>query len=306
MSSLRFLPLLPIVGALLLTGALPRHSRTSTAPSSALPPPAPVTGAAADPGATEALDQALDALAPARIGWLETVVWQRVRLPEGSFQADGRYLLAPDRRFRLELHTRQGKTEGDLLVVRDDDVLWEGWRVGGTGWKGVNCIDVRQVLETLGNSAASREELLQARSFRGVTPLLRDLRERLTWVRRATIQLGGEPCLELTGVWRPGVLAKLLPGGQPWPNSLPTLCRLYLDAASLWPRRVEWWGPSGRAAGKNAGGTLRLLAEMELRTPRFDQAIPDEVCASEFRFDPGTTTVKDRTDEFIAEFAMRK
>jgi hypothetical protein len=305
MSTSRFLPPILIVGTvLLLTGALPRHSRKSTrlALSSPLPAPAPIAaGTVAEPRALEVLEKALAALAPSKVAWLETTIWQRVRLPGCSFQVDGRYLLAPNRRFRLELHTHQGKTEADLLVVRDNDTMWQGWRVGATKWAGVNCVDVRRVLDTLNGSAdeSLREDSLQGRTFRGVTPLLGDLQARLTWVRLGTARLAGEECLELTGIWRQDAIRKMLPNGRPWPNDLPTLCRLYLDAASLWPRRLEWWGPRNP-------NSLRLLAEMELRSPQFNQALPKEACAREFQFDPGTTSVTDRTGDYIAEFAAKR
>ena len=104
MSTSRFLPPILIVGTvLLLTGALPRHSRKSTrlALSSPLPAPAPIAaGTVAEPRALEVLEKALAALAPSKVAWLETTIWQRVRLPGCSFQVDGRYLLAPNRRFR--------------------------------------------------------------------------------------------------------------------------------------------------------------------------------------------------------------
>src|SRR5882757_3490455 len=86
-----------------LTGAI--HSPAF--PSSAtLPLPPNVPNAAAE----QTLQRAIDAMTPERLGCLETRLWHKVTLPDLTYEAKGRYLMGPDRRFRLELQTQQGDT----------------------------------------------------------------------------------------------------------------------------------------------------------------------------------------------------
>src|SRR5262249_60445168 len=61
--------------------------------------------APADARAEAALDGALRALAEHRVRWLQADVWQQVDLPGFAYEANGRYLMGPGHRFRLEVRT---------------------------------------------------------------------------------------------------------------------------------------------------------------------------------------------------------
>jgi hypothetical protein len=306
MSWLRYLPIPLALAALgLLAAAWPRPSCPDVAadePLAALSqyPPIVPPARAPDPLALEALERALAALDPERVVWLETELWQRVRLPECSYEAEGRYLSAPGRRFRLELHTRQQGGASDLVQVGDGDALWQAMRRGQGPWAQATRVDLNKVQEHVEGSGSARlqAEFQQGPPTHGVVPLLRDLRQRLVWVRRAVVWVDGAECLELTGVWRPELTAALAPRGRPWPPGLASRCRLILDAESSWPRRVEWWGPG------DAGATERI-AEIEFRSPRLNEPLSEDRCDREFRFDPGKAEVKDRTDEFTAQLTAR-
>src|SRR5262245_41380903 len=119
----RFLPVpLLAAAALLLTGALSSRPTPEgpTAPSA--PPPQP------DAAAFQDLDQALEALNPARLTWVEAAVWQKVTLRDLTYQAEGRYLAGPDRCFRLELRTRLDGTGGEVRVVCDGTTVRQATR----------------------------------------------------------------------------------------------------------------------------------------------------------------------------------
>jgi hypothetical protein len=307
MWQLRYLPIpLGLASLWLLTAAMP-DAPPSSAPSAAAHPGAPTpplvpSNQAPDPLAAEALARAVDALAPDRAPWLTTALWQRVHLPSCTFTAQGRYLTAPGRRFRLELRTHQANGESELLAVGDGRRLWQAERLGRDGWAEVTSVDLDRIAAKLagpGGASQAQQELTEGAPTRGVTPLLRDLRDRLVWVGREVTTHDDQEYLELTGVWRHELFLHMAPGkGAPWPEGLARSCRLILDAESSWPRRVEWWGP-------DAGGATMLLAELEFRSPRVNEALTEEQCRREFHFDPGSATVKDRTDDFLGELLQR-
>ena len=276
-----------------LTGALHPWS-APTAPSAAtlpLPPNVP------DPAAERTLDRAAAAMAPERVGCVETKLWQKVTLPGLSFEANGRYLMGPGRRFRLEMRTKQGAVEATRLAVSDGTTWWEARRVGSGAGEGVTKLDVARLLaalDGLGEPARLRAEFSQGPRFGGMAPLLRNLRERMSWVKIEDVGQGGKPRRRLTGVWKPDPAAD-----GAWPAGLPRQCRLELDAATLWPARVEWWGPAADGAPNT------LLAQVEFRDPVARPALTPQQCAREFTFDPGRAPVVDLTDSLKADYAAR-
>jgi hypothetical protein len=267
----RVLPLpLVLAAVVLLTGALTPSPASRPEP----PPDAP------DPKAGALLDEALAALAADRSGWLETKVWQKVQAGELGYEADGRYLAGPGGCFRLDLATHVGHTDGRLLLVSDGTVLWQALRIGGPEWTSVRKMKTADLEDGRDTVPAA----LPASTFKGLVPLLCDLRGTLNWVRRETVRRSRVDLVKLTGVWPAEVSSALAPGGA-WPAGLPRQCRLYLDLHTLWPHRVEWWGP-GASAGADG-----LLVEMEFRDPVRNQPPPPARRAAEFQFDPGSTPV---------------
>jgi hypothetical protein len=301
--------LLAILGGsclVILSAALARTA-ASVAPApaaspfaEALPvPPAPAPRE--DAAAERCLEQALEALKPERVHWLETTIRQKVQLPGYAYEADGSYHLAPGQRFRMEMHTRCGETESTLLMVSDGRALWQGDRSGDGVWENVTRLNLSEVFghEVMNGPAGPRlrSEFLQRPHFQGMTPLLRNLRSRLVWARREVLHRAGEEQIRLVGVWPKKEVAKLAPPDEAWPIGLPRQCHLYLDARTYWPQRVEWWGPSD--------GAERLLVQMEFRNPVFNRPLPVDVCARLFTFQPGNVEVHDETASVTAEMSHR-
>jgi len=285
MRHFRYLPAcLIFAGLLFLAGAIPWH---------ATPPPRPVAEVVPDPLAPAFLTQALKALDPERLSTLETTIWQRVHLPGLEYQGEGRYLLGPDHRYRLELQTTVGGRTGTLLQVCDGSGLWQGLRTSPGRWAEVRHARVDQALDSLSLPVApahSANQNMRQLVFCGVQPLLRNLEQRLVWTRHETVKVEGTECVALTGVWQPALRQALAPAEKPWPDGLPSQCRLWLDAHTSWPHRLEWRGP-GRS-----GEASELLVEMELRAPVFNPQLTPERCAGEFHFDPGQTPVLEMGD----------
>jgi hypothetical protein len=296
--------LLTILGGSCLVILSATLTRTAASVASAIAEPSavpPAPTAHPDPAAERCLEQALEALAPERVQWLETAIWQKVQLPGYVYEADGSYRLAPGQRFRMEMHTHFGEAEGTLLMVSDGRELWEGERAGEGAWENVTRLNLPEVFSVMNGPAGPqlRSEFLQRPHFQGMTPLLRNLHGRLVWARREVLRRAGAEQIHLVGVWPKEEVAKFAPPDEPWPTGLPRQCHLYLDARTYWPQRVEWWGPSGGA------GSDRLLVQMEFRNPVFNRPLPEDMCARLFAFQPGNAVVEDETARVTAEMTRR-
>lgn len=279
MWSYRFIPfLLTGAGVLCLTGALRypgwRPGEPEAAPSAEL---LRAREAPPDAAAMDTLAQAVRDGTKADRAWVQSAVWLRFHHPEARYQAEGSYVQAPGKRYRLEVRTRRDSgnpnSSGGLVLVCDGRDHWQASRVGAGGYREVKRIRLADLTD--GPAAASL--------LRGPQALLESMQTHLIWVKRSL--RGGR--VELTGAWPVSSRAVLAPRGQPWPEALPRLCRLSLLADQPWPARVEWWGPV------RADGPDRLLAEIEFRAPVFGQVLAEDECARLFRFDPGQTTVND-------------
>jgi hypothetical protein len=261
--------LLVAAAAILLTGALKSQPRSPVRIT-----PNPEVNAAA----VQVLDDAIARLDPSRVGWLETKLWQKGRLDRFAYESEGRCLVGPDHRFRLELSTRQGRTAASALTISDGATLWQGRRNGDGRWTDVTRTDLAQALQESRNASVplARDAFLNGQSLSGVVGLLHTARTRVAWSRKETVRRDGRTFVKLTGSWSAESAAAFAPSGKPWPNGLPRLCRLYLDEHTLWPHRVEWWGPDvPRTADV-------LLLQMEFRDPVLNQPLSAERCAREF------------------------
>ncbi len=291
---MRSLPyLLPVAGLIAVTAAL-------ATPSGMPAPPLPV-GPVDDPESIRTLDRTMEALSPAHVGWVEYGIWQKVRLPGLSFEAEGTYLRAPDNRLRMEVRTRVGVGVGELLTVNDGGNLWQAHRVGNGPWARVTRLELKGVYDTLNGAGVPRlrEEFFEGPTLSGIGPLVHTLRGCLIWVKQETVHRPGGGRLELTGVWPKPRLDELAPRNKPWPTGLPRRCVLSLDAATLWPHRVEWWGP------REGGDGEEVLAEMEFRNPVVNRPPPPDRCAGAFSFDPGETEVENRTEDVMNRLTAR-
>lgn len=300
MSLLR-LPLFAVpLGSILLVAGATNWPSTPAAPAAAAPPLATVTHA--DPEATRILDGALAALAPERIAWLETTLWQRVNVQGLAYEADGRYLTGPGHRVRLEMKTRTGSGEGRVLIISDGATLWQAHRFTGDQWNMVTRVDLKEILTTLagpGMLPGLRDEFFQDQSFTGILPLLQGLRQQMVWGPKETVRRGNHEWIKLTGSWLPEMACAFAPPGQPWPAGLPRQCRLYLDPRTLWPHRVEWWGADAPRVGDVA------LVQMEFRNPVLNRVLTAERCAAEFTFDTRGVGMTDQTREVAEKLKAR-
>lgn len=248
------------------------------------PPPAPPSNDREDAEARRLLHAAVAGLHPQRISWLQTNVVQSLRLPGLAYEAEGRYQLAPGRRFRLDMTTRIGSTVGRQRVVCDGDTLWQASGLADTPWKSVLRLDLDHA--PAAGMPSFFDVYLTSQAFTGPHPLLHGLATMMVWPQREQVRRGTRLLHRLTGVWTDAARAVLGPKDQPWPTGLPCWCRLYLDCETLWPCRLEWWGKASEGADD------RLLFLMELRDPVLNRPLPPSELATAFSFDPGPTPVQ--------------
>jgi hypothetical protein len=243
--------------------------REAAPPAQSADPRAPHESAEA----VRLLDQAIAAHAPGRPGWVEMTLWQRHHDEGSTHEIQGRYVAAPDQRLRLELQVRVGRTHGELILVNDGAALWQALRFDGG--------EPRLTQVSLAEEPEKGAEVLRQQAFLGVGPLLRVLRQGMHQPRRQAAHWQGKEVIQVSGDWPedPSKLADV-PDYQR-PRHPPRRCRLYLDAQTLWPHRIEWQGASA------ADGTAPLLLELEFRDPILNRPLPPERCAREFTVWPG-------------------
>jgi hypothetical protein len=254
--------LLPAAAAalLILSGALKQkavHGGQATVDGST---------ASSDPQALAYLDRGIDTLSPERVRWLEAAVWQQVCCDEFVYQACGRLRMAPGDRSRFDVNVLVGSTQGELRQVCDGRTLQCSTRVGND----------TPVVTRWGLPGTGRTEFLQEQGFAGVAPLLSSLRRGLHNVQCQKRVWKGLEVIVISGTW-PQDREQF--GGLPAefkPRYQPRLCCIYLDAQTLWPHRLEWWG-SERPSQANS-----LLVQTEFRNPVINHVLPPEQCAAEF------------------------
>ena len=253
-------------------------------PKKLLPRPIVEPGAAGnDPATLAILDRAAVALSAERLPWMQAKVWHQAECEDFQFQACGRLLTAPGERSRCDLNVKVGKTVGELRVVCDGQALWHSLRLGGE--KAV--VGRLELPRARGGNATPQEmeparlALLQRYSFAGFGPLLGDLRQRAKAARHERLHWKGHEVI-VVGL----AVADATTDQRASPDFVPARldlrqCCLFLDAQTLWPHRVEWWG------AEKPNQPNRLLMQTEYRGAVLDQPLSAERCAAEFTFRPG-------------------
>jgi hypothetical protein len=255
-----------------LTGARPWHNQPESRR-----PAAPIE----DPTATQVLDQALARLDQGHLPAIGAHFWQHVHFQDLNYQATGEFLQGPDQRFRLELQTTVAGKSGTFLTVCDGQTQSQAWRFGSAAWTEICQAPVSAIANghlQVGCSQLGHSGAVCGPAFHGVQPLLANLRQRLVWTRREQSTLQNSPCLCLTGTWKPDLAELFAPAREPWPAGLAAECRLWLDAVTLWPRRIEWLGLP------DVKGDAPVLIEMELRSPVFYPAFSAARHSTAFAF----------------------
>lgn len=260
-------------------------------PSTPTPPPTPE-----DPAAKSAFEAALKNLA--NLSWIDTTLFQQMDVQGLFLQSEGSYRAGPGHRLRMNLKVHVGDTTGKLDIVCDGTTFWEVLQLGDSAPKSIRKLEFKKVLDALNNPTMKpqvRDEFLHNQTFAGVLPLMQSLQQRLTFTGiEKNVPCNGRNCTKLSAVWAQYITNSITSTERPaWPAFLPRQCRIYLDAQTSWPHRIEWWGPSPPRTGD------ALLLVMEYRNPKLNVPMTPEQCAKIFTLDPGKGEVPDHTKETI-------
>lgn len=261
----------PLAGiALFLTGALDRPVPEAAQPAAPAfaPQPLPLVQGGGDPA--RLLDSALDRLSPARLSWLRVRLWQQMTDSEVRFESEGTLQIGPRHCARLDLRVLAGPRASRLLVVSDGHALAHVLQPDGEA-----PVVTSQLLAPPPPAVPTKSptELLRAKGCGGPHPLLKELRAKLRdltaqtglWQNRPTVRLKGLLAERLQGEAATAVVADF--------------CYVYLDAQSLWPHRVEWWGTDKKQ-------NLRPLLQLEFRDAELNRELSLPECVREFSYQP--------------------
>jgi hypothetical protein len=223
------------------------------------------------------LNRALERLSPDRVTWLETRIRQRRLTGAIPFESEGKLLLGPDHCARLELTVQTGAMSGRWLVVSDGHAYAHVSQVASdtpTVTSGL----LAPLPQPDQPTPRSRTELLRDLGCGGPLLLLQDVRSRLQDLVGQTGRYHGQPVLRIHG--RLSLAGAV--GAQPKTADAADFCYLYLDARTLWPSRVEWWGASRKEE-------RRLLLEIEFQGQQLNRPLSHEECVRAFTYRPEST-----------------
>ncbi len=119
------------------------------------------------------------------------------------------------------------------------------------------------------SDATAREKRLAAKGCGGPHALLAQFRRRLNNGKLQTGLLDGKPVIQIRGNLQPAD-----------PKKPVRLGYAYLDAATLWPHRLEWWSPDNAKAS-------RPIVQIEFLEPEINHELSLEECARVFTYQPG-------------------
>lgn len=205
------------------------------------------------------LDAALAQLAPERLAWLRTELWQRMSDRKTVFEAEGRLDLGPGQCARLDLTVRTPDGKGRLLTISDGRALARVLQFGAT--------DPVAVSELLPDNADP--QFLDAKGCGGPRTVLAGLRRQLRDIRLQTGRLAAHAVIQVKGELGPDAIPDALQTSSPIRHAY-----LYLDARTLWPHRVEWWS-SGE-----------LTVALEFRAAELNRPRDLDECAALFSYEP--------------------
>jgi hypothetical protein len=190
----------------------------------------------------------------------------------------GRVISGPSQRLHFHLELQLGQETSRVDFFSDGTRVVEIQSLPGQEKK-VKKMDLPRIQRPTDDPAAiarDREAALQGKNFKGIGPLLAQIRAGLGDPQLQAVRCQGEELLEIKGKWEvPNDLFNALPKNLR-PQVLPRQCRVYLNATTLWPRYVEWWGagPGGQAK--------KLLVRTEYGPPIINQPLPPEKLAKTF------------------------
>lgn len=270
-----------------------------------------------NPDATAALDRCLK-----KVGELPSYglnFRQLAATPGLPTTNEGRLVFTPQRRIRYQLDSKHADTQARLTIICDGKTLWHLVDAGPTKeYTTYRLDDLEEELKRLATGQSDldlskveelRKQLDLEHGFRGILPVLEDLKAKLTFtgIEPGTLMPDGgppRPVVILDGEWNKEVRALIVPpkadpqkgpDGKENPSAAPPVdpmvafdkrqnqpyvprrAKLFIDKESSLPMRLEWWGP------KKPGGPDELLSQFDWI---WHPPMPAEQLATQFALTP--------------------
>jgi hypothetical protein len=266
---------------ILLTGArtaslsTPLQNQESPFVPRSVPLDADIIGSGVDAG--QLLQKALEKLDPQRTPWLKTKIRQTMCDVDSTFVAEGYLQRGPNHCARLEMDILSGGKKGRLIVVSDGELIAQVNELPGMPAK----VDVHKLSITgqpRDDESTLKHKHLSDKSCGGPATLLAQLRRQLQNARLQTGLLQKTPVIQIKGDLEPAAMS-VCAGVKRTVRQ----ARVYLDAKTLWPHHVEWWG------GDNVE-TPGLVLRIEFLDPQLNRELSVDECVRLFSYKPAEET----------------
>ncbi len=250
---------------ILLTGAWPGPiaAPTQDREPAFLPQPVPLDNDIIGSGvsAHELVRKAIDKLDARKTPWLKTKIRQTMSDPECGCVAEGMLQRGPNQCARLSMRTGARR----WTVVSDGEVAAHVLECDEASAK----VNVEQ-LPARSESTAEREAFLTAKGCGGPLAMLQKLLPFLENAKLQTGLLDDAPVIQIHFDVNPSDKTMTIPARH---------ANVYLDARTLWPWRVEWWGPDNE-------NRLRSILRIEFLEPELNRELSVEECVRVFSYQP--------------------
>ena len=227
--------------------------------------------------ATRLLEKALEKLGEPRTAWMKTKIRQTISDADSNFVAAGFLQRGPNHCARLEMNV--GK-QGRLRVVSDGEVVAQVRNIPGKAPDVVVERFPAASADSADHISAAKEKYLCGKSCGGPAALLQQLHKHLHNAKLQTGLLQGKAVIQVKG--------EIDSGATPMcaATTIPVrYAYIYLDAKSLWPHRLEWWG-------RDKTNALRSVLTLEFLEPQIDQELSVETCMRMFSYEPNDESAR--------------
>jgi hypothetical protein len=211
-------------------------------------------------GASELLKLALDKLDWNQVIWLHTKIRQTMSDPESGFVAEGFLQRGPNQCAHLELAINTNGGSGRLLVVSDGETVACVSEAPNT-----KATATAHSFPSTGD-ISNRNEFLRALNCGGPIVSLKEIHTQLRNGKLQTGLLHERKVIQVAGTFDPG-------------ENRASTCQVYLDAQTLWPCQIEWWGC-------DASNRLVPIMRIEYANPAINTALSLEECERLFSYQP--------------------
>lgn len=233
----------------------------------------------------------------AKLAGYETLrarVTETVTIGARRFAAKGRFLRASDNRLRLEFVVSIGESEsGSLTQVCNGQLLWTRWQVGSKSQ--ITRRDIVEIQRAVREAEAPpNTDLLSDLGMGGIQALLAAVENAMLFDSAQALEIDGHRFFLLQGKWKKDLLGRL--GlinpelDEQLPPHIPDFVRIYVEAETLFPRRIMYLK---RHPEKEL---VRPLVTLDFSAIELNIEVPD----SEFEYEPPDDVQQvDDTKEFI-------